>query len=98
MLTATDPRCLDSLRCAKLEWEGGMLNYRLTYSVRVNEGRISRTAKLVLVLFTDQKVLGCVEVEIPALLIKQRNSDRVTGHIDLMPLRDQAASARLRRY
>ena len=65
-----------------------MLNYRLTYSVRVNEGRMSRTAKLVLVLFTDHKVLGCVEVEIPVQPIDAVFGRPLTGDIEFVPAFD----------
>jgi hypothetical protein len=73
-MTAADSSCLDRLRCVELELVGFMLNRRLTYSVRVleEEGDLDPSAELVLVLLTDQKVLGRMGVEIPNLSADRR--------------------------
>ena len=98
-MTANDPHCLDRLRCAELEQEGSMLDFRLTYTVRVlEEGDIDPAAKLFLVLFTDQKVLGRVKVKIPYQSTDRSDDEPLTGHIDFVPARDQAASRRRGRF
>src|SRR3712207_5127825 len=61
-----------------------------------------RDAMLTLVLFTDRKVLGCIERKLPLQRIDQYSGRLVTdvpliGHVDLVPARAQAARPRRRR-
>ena len=98
ILTCTD--CLDRLRCVELEKEGGMLDFRLTYTVSVADPmKLDLQASLVIIVFTDQKILGCVEVKIPVQPTGRYTgtllTDRpLTGHIDFVPARDEAEDKR----
>jgi hypothetical protein len=80
-----------NVSCATLDFASEMLNCRLTYDVRVlKEGSIDSYVKVVLVLFTDREVLGCVKVKIPDIPFDRRDDEWITGHIDFVPLRRQA--------
>src|SRR5688572_17541132 len=86
-LIGDDSSCADRMRCTEIEPVAQLLNCRLTYNVRVLEKEyMHRDAKLVLVLFTDREVLGCVKVKIPDIPFNRRDDEWVTGHIDFVPL------------